>query len=121
MIDSYCSSVYTTPFATVTKMIEAMSIDLTCYYVMRSLYSSDSQNINEWIEKYNEVKEMLKDIKNGKLQLIDDSGNDLSRSTDRVRSNTSDYVPEANIDSIELWDRSGSRLDDIADDREDDA
>lgn len=118
LIDSYCASVYSIPFGTVTKIVELMSIEVTCYFIMRSLYSSDSHNVMEWTEKYKEVIKRLEEIRDGKLQIVDSTGSELTKVGSRIRSNTKDYIPEGDIDLIEYWEKSGTKLDNIADDRE---
>ncbi|HDK26085.1 MAG TPA: DUF1320 domain-containing protein [Candidatus Atribacteria bacterium] len=54
---------------TTPAIIKSLAEDIASYYVMRGLYSGKMPSTNEWIDRYKEAKETLKDIASGTKQI----------------------------------------------------
>ncbi|MCK4465105.1 MAG: DUF1320 family protein, partial [Bacteroidales bacterium] len=67
-------------------IIKSLAEDIASYYVMRGLYSGKMPSTNEWIDRYKEAKDTLKEIAEGKKQI---EGITLKVGT--VQSSTKDY------------------------------
>ena len=102
-------------------VIKTISVDISGYYVMRSLYRDESQNKSEWTkELYDNAIDLLDQIAEGDVKLVDVDGNEIefTGNADDTESNTMDYTPtfdEANTINQTV---SPSKLDDIADDKD---
>jgi phage gp36-like protein len=69
-IDGALSEVYALPFKTVPKLIQVVATDLAVFFLMESLYSSNSPNLDEYQEKrYERAMETLSDIANSRISL----------------------------------------------------
>lgn len=125
IVNSYIADRYDiTSFYTTTGgpvQLKAISEDLTAYFTMRTLYSGENQNYNEWVDKYNEMMAQLEMIREGKLALTDDTGTPFSeRTSERVtliESTTEDYAPYFDEDDSLDWRVDPDKLDDISDNR----
>lgn len=115
LIDSYLSNIYTTPFVTTPALIKSLSIDITCYYLLRTSYTNDRvEEKNSWvIEWYTKAIDMLKKLASKEISL---GANYLSTSS-VITSSDENYTPIFDIDDVEDWKRSDSRLEDIFNDR----
>ncbi len=76
VINSKIGGRYTVPFASgsVPGVITAFAEDIACYFVMRTLFTNDSQNKNEWIEDFRSALSSLNAIRDGKQVVLDDNG-----------------------------------------------
>lgn len=124
IIDAYLASKFTVPFSSTPPLIESISIDLSAYYVLRTLFTRDSVNknnyINDFLLKHLNTKEKtgtLYDILNDDITLVDSSGTVIDTTSDLIDSNIKDYVPIFNVDDAEDWEVDPDRLEDIADER----
>ena len=91
-------------------IVESLAEDIASYYVMRGLYSGRSPSINDWIDKYKEAKETLKDIAEGNLQI---EGITLKVGT--VQSSTKDYKRTFDERDETNWKTDPDKLEDLAD------
>ena len=120
-IDNYVLNLYnpsgwTTAASTPPGIIQ-ISDALVAMWSMRSLYTRDGLNINDWVADLGE--QALKDLEkiaNGEISLADNSSKRVSINT-QVESSTEDYMPIFNLDESENWEIDSDQLDDIADDR----
>jgi phage gp36-like protein len=125
MINAYLSSRYTVPFVSTPPLVKTICIDMSAYYVLRTLFTRDSVNKNKYIDEFllkhldtSEKTGTIYDILNGLLPIIDDEGNEIPASSDLIDSNTKDYVPIFDVDSDLDWRVDPDRLEDIANDRD---
>ena len=76
-------------------ILKSITEDITSFYTLRSVYTGDNQNVSEWVENFAEAEKLLDEIRDGKRDVLDASGNILgsSSTTLLVESNTEDYTP----------------------------
>lgn len=86
-------------------ILRMLTEDIAGYYTLRSYYTSDNQNVSEWVEKFGEATAMLDMIRDGKMDLADTSGNIVLGSTTAasVDSNTIDFDPTFSEDTSLNW------------------
>ena len=105
----------------VPPLLISLSEDITTYFVLRSIYSSDNQNVTQWLEKFELATDMLDLIRDGKMDLVNTAGSLIGiRSTTAmslVDSNTQDYAPTFGEDKVLDWIADTEKLNDISDDR----
>lgn len=110
LINGKCARRYSVPFTStaVPPFIRTIAEDITCYYTMRSFYSQDAQNKNEWVEEHkNNALEFLNEIQKGDIDLVDTSGSAVpvqeDEIVDQVSSNTMNFQPFFDIDDSLEW------------------
>jgi phage gp36-like protein len=111
---------YGLPFTTVPPYIITIAEDLSAGYAYRSSFMRDSHNTSEWQEELvDKAMDMLKEIKDGDIDLVDTSGNIISERSTRtvITSNTEDYTLAFGLDTSTSWRVDPDRLSDIATDR----
>jgi phage gp36-like protein len=125
IINSYISWRYTIPFTTVPPLITTICIDIAAYYVLRTLFTRDSVNRNDFIDdfilRHLDTKTKtgtLYDIYNGDISLINSDGTTPSASISMINSNTEDYIPTFDVDDELNWTIDNNRLNDIANERD---
>jgi len=96
---------------TVPAIIKSLSEDIAAYYVMRGLYSGKMPSTNEWIDRYKEAKETLKEMAEGKKQI---EGITVDMGT--VQSSTKDYKRTFDERDETNWKTDPDKLEDLADD-----
>jgi phage gp36-like protein len=117
LINSYIGAIYSVP-VTENGMVELMSLEMTCYFVLRSLYSSDNQNLMQWQDKYKQHEARLKEIRDGKIQLFNDTtGAELGTNGQRLETSTESYRTTFDVDDETDWTQDSNRLEDIANSR----
>ena len=92
-------------------IIQSLAEDIASYFVMRGLYSGKSPSINEWIDKYKEAKETLKDIAEGRKQI-----EGVTVDVGAIQSNTKDYKRTFDERDETCWNPDPNKLEDLADD-----
>jgi len=105
----------------VPPLLKTLSEDIASFYSFRSFYGGDNQNINEWIEKYQEALNFLDEIRDAKIDLVDENGNviperDTTAST-VISSNTKDYQSTFDEDDVLNWKTDQDKLTTIEDNR----
>lgn len=99
--------------------ITQISDAIIAMWIMRSLFTRDGQNKNDWVEELGKMAIMdLKKIASGELKLADNSGKRVNTSIQMIESTTEDYHPVFDIDEPEDWTLDSDQLEDISDDRE---
>jgi len=96
---------------TTPAIIKSLAEDIASYFVMRGLYSGKSPSINEWIEKYKEAKETLKDIAEGRKQI-----EGVTVDVGAIQSSTKDYKRTFDERDETNWGVDSDKLEDLADD-----
>ncbi|MCW8830736.1 MAG: DUF1320 domain-containing protein [Gammaproteobacteria bacterium] len=126
IINAYVAWRYNVPFSTTPALIETICIDITAYYVMRTLFTRDNVNTNEYIYEFllkhlntKEKTGTLYDLQNGDISLTLPDGSSPPASTEVFDSNITNYVPTFDVDGVLDWEVSSERLEDIANDRSD--
>jgi len=92
-------------------IIKSLAEDIASYYVMRGLYSGKMPSTNEWIDRYKEAKETLKNIAEGTLQI-----EDITVDVGAIQSTTKDYKRTFDERDETNWKTDPDKLEDLADD-----
>lgn len=102
-------------------LLISLSEDIASYYTYRSQFSSDNQNVNEWIDKFKDAIEMLDMIRNGEMDLVNSVGSIIGEITDPtvdlVSSNTEDFQSFFDEDDSLSWKVDEDKKDEIDDAR----
>lgn len=107
----------------VPPLLKNLSEDITCYYTFRSLWSQDNQNKNDWVDKFQDAIAVLDEIRDGKIDLVDSSGNLITEKSEDestaalVDSNTKSQNPFFNIDSELDWSFDSDAVESVRDER----
>lgn len=108
--------------SSVPPLLKTLSEDITSYFTYRSFFSMDNQNRNEWTDKFEGAIDILREIRDNKMDLVDSSGNViaelLSATTNYVDSNTKDYASTFAEDTSTSWSVDNDKIDSISDDRD---
>lgn len=103
-IDARLSAKYVTPITSVAglRIVKIISLNLTCYYILRQNYTQEDGNLSDWVNEYKRTAtDLLTKVTNGEIDLggtgITDSGA-LSSTSNVARKLTSDtYDSSGNI------------------------
>lgn len=118
VIGLYDPSGWTSQSTTPPGIIQ-ISDAIVAMWTMRSLFTRDGQNKNDWVEELGKMAGMdLKKIASGELKLADNNSKRIKMAIQLVESTTEDYSPTFNLDSSENWETDPDQLDAISDDRE---
>jgi hypothetical protein len=105
----------------VPPMLITISEDISSFYTYRSLYSSDNQNYNEWMDKFDEAMELLNEIRDGDIDIVNSTGSIIEERTsatqDKIISSTENYQTFFDIDEPTDWKFDDDRKDEVADER----
>jgi hypothetical protein len=106
----------------VPPILISLSEDITSYFTMRSYFSSDNQNENEWVDKFLLAKETLDMLREGDMDLFDTAGSLIpERETDLgdglVVSSTEEYQSFFDEDEPINWKVDDDKLTSIRDAR----
>ena len=94
IIDTKLGARFNVPFETIPPIVKTISTDIASFYVMRTLYTAESQNKSDWtLDLYNHANRVLDKMSTGELPLLDASGNTLSVRAEEVKSTTQPYTP----------------------------
>ena len=124
IINTTLNKRYTVPFDTGTAtppVIKTISTDLAAFFIMRTLFTKDNQNVNDWVDDLKAMAiDMLKKLENGETALMDVNDVEITSISEghEISSNTSNYTPIFNIDDEKNWAVDEDHLDDIADERD---
>lgn len=119
IVNSYITARYSLPFTTVPPVVRTLSEDIACYFAVRSAYTQDGQNLNQYYPEYKEALKSLESIRSGDIKLSLTDGSLIpTLSTNRFLSSTKEYAPIINLDDPENWRVDPNQLEDIADGRE---
>lgn len=123
IVNGKCARRYSVPFTAgqIPPMIMEIEEDICAYRVMRSLFSRDGQNKNDWTkEHYDEAIKLLDQIQKSEMDLVNTAGSILGEvsESDKLGSTMQDYAPIFNVDSELDWGVDSDLLDEIAEDKE---
>lgn len=89
-------------------IIKSLAEDIASYFVMRGLYRGKAPSIDEWIEKYKEAKETLKEIAEGKKQI-----EGITVKVGAIQSSTKDYKRTFDERDETDWETDSNKLEDL--------
>ncbi|MBA7585646.1 hypothetical protein ES708_27632 [subsurface metagenome] len=92
-------------------IIKSLAEDIASYYVMRGLYSGKMPSTNEWIDRYKEAKDTLKEIAEGTKQI-----EGITLKVGAIQSTTKDYKRTFDERDETNWKTDPNKLEDLADD-----
>ena len=118
-------SIFGAPFgpANIPPIVKTVSIDISGHFVMRTLFTQESQNKSEWTGTlYSNAMKILGELVNGKMLLLDSTGaviemTEIEAESD-IKSNTEGYSPTFAEDIEVNQTLDSDKLDDIASERE---
>ena len=96
---------------TTPAIIKSLSEDIAAYYVMRGLYSGKMPSTNEWIDRYKEAKDILKNIAEGIRQI-----EGITVDVGSIQSTTKDYKRTFDERDETNWKTDPDKLKDLAND-----
>jgi len=96
---------------TTPAIVKSLAEDIASYYVMRGLYSGKMPSTNEWIDRYKEAKDTLKEIAEGKKQI-----EGITVDVGAIQSTTKDYKRTFDERDETCWNPDPNKLEDLADD-----
>jgi phage gp36-like protein len=95
----------------VPAIIKSLAEDIASYYVIRGLYSGRTPSTNEWIDRYKEAKETLKNIAEGTKQI-----EGIAVDVGAIQSSTKDYKPTFDERDETNWEIDSDKLEDLEND-----
>lgn len=101
LINAKVGGIYAVPFTTTPPLIQTLSDEISAFLIMRTLFTEDSVNKNDWILMFRESLKMLDEIAAGKVTLVDSTGVAISVQTHAISSNNGDYTPTFDMDDSE--------------------
>ena len=96
---------------TTPAIIKSLAEDIASYYVIRGLYSGKSPSTHDWVDRYKEAKDILKQIAEGTLQI-----EGITVDVGAVQSSTKDYKRTFDERDETDWKTDPDKLEDLADD-----
>lgn len=99
LVNSMLSVRYTVPFTgTIPPIITYITVRITAYNMLKTEYTEDGVNINQWvIEYYNKAMKIIDRIIERKMKLVDGSGADLAEVT-AIKTHRGNFTPISDID-----------------------
>lgn len=121
MMNSKLSRSYELPITQEIKLLSTIAADLSIYELLsKRMYAQYPLEDSEWASRYKDSMSLLEDIADGKENLLTNSFTVLDKKTQNamyVWSNTMNYTPTMNEDSMDNHVIDSDKLDDIADGR----
>ena len=105
-------------FTGIPPLLQNISEDITSYYIMRSEFTADNQNDNTWIDKFKDALDILKEVKDGNIDLFYNDGSliperEKDSNTSFVESNTENYQSFFDEDKSLNWKVDSNKLDEL--------
>jgi phage gp36-like protein len=118
LIDAYIGAKYTTPLTTVAPMIKRISRDIATYHVFNDQIAGGSapEAITVVEARYDRAMKLLKEIRDGKLQVP--LASSLGDSSMAVWGNTDGHKQAFDLDDELNWGIDGNLLEEIEDERD---
>lgn len=101
----------------VPPILRTYAEDIACYYAARAAYAQDGNLKQEYLPDYEQAKEELALVRDGKTGLVYTDGSSVPVRTGRYLSSTEGYQPVFDMDDEESWEVDPDQLDDIAGER----
>lgn len=113
VVNSFLAARYALPFTTVPPIVRTLSEDLASWFAARGAYAQDSQLRQEYLDRFDDAVDMLREIRDGKLKVALTNGSLVSpQSTSRFLTST-DYSHVFNLDEPESWGVDADQIDDM--------
>lgn len=85
IINSYIGSVYVLPLSTSSSLVQSLSIQIATALLYINEFGEENQNTNRaWEKRLKIATNICDNIRQLKMRLYDDSGNELSRNSTRT-------------------------------------
>jgi len=114
------SSRYAVPFATATlpPLVGSLTELMAAYYILRTVFTKDNQNKNDWVEDYKkEYDAMIDKLEKRERHLTYADGDLVADSETQISSNTMNNHTVFDMDDPKDWDIDSDYLDEVKDDR----
>ena len=118
IINAKIGGIYTVPFVVVPPIIKTLSEEIAAFLVMRTLFTDDSVNKNDWILLFKESMKLLEEIASGKVTLVNAAGTPIAEQTGALSSNNSGYAPVFDMDDILNSEVDADMIDAISENKE---
>lgn len=77
LVNAKIARMYDLPFTLTPPLIEAITTDIACYYLLtRRVFTQSQMNESEWPDRFKEAADWLDEVARGELSLVD-SADDL--------------------------------------------
>ena len=85
----------TAPTDAVPPIIRTVAMDITAFRVLRASYPRDTGTDNEWVDRFEDAKEVLKGISKGEIRVANTAGTMFAerKLSTKLQSSTQDYAP----------------------------
>lgn len=103
IVNTFLVSRYSLPFNPVPPIVRTLSEDLACYFAVRSAYTQDGQNKNQYFTEYKEAMKTLDLLQKGDMNLAYTDGSDVPINSQRYISSTENYTQIFGIDDPMNW------------------
>jgi len=99
LVNSKLAMRYTVPLTgTIPAIVTYITSRIAAYNILLSEYTGDSENVNEWTDKWWDAPmRMLGDIIERKMKLVDGDGDELAEET-TIKTSRGDYMPFYDLD-----------------------
>lgn len=115
VVNTYITARYSLPISPVPPVLRTLSEDLACYFAVRSAYTQDGQNTNQYYPEYKEAIKTLQALQKGEIKLSYTDGSTVPVATsNRYISSTENYTPVFGADDPENWKVDTDQVDDQA-------
>jgi len=91
-------------------IIKSLAEDIASYFIMRGLYAGNTPSINDWIDRYKEAKETLKNIADGITQV-----EGITVDINEIQSTTKNYDKTFDERDETCWAIDPDKLEDLGD------
>lgn len=118
-INGVIASRYSLPLSPVPPLLRTLAGDIAAYYAVRSGFTVDGLQRNQYLDDFKEAIQTLALIREGKMSLTYTDGSLVPVNTSgRFMSNTEGYTPVFQRDDPKNWDRDQDEIDDTENSRE---
>lgn len=103
IVNTYIVARFDLPLSPVPPVLRTLTEDIACYFAVRSAYTQDGQNKNQYFTEYKEALKILEKLQKGEINLSNTDGSDVPSISTRYSSSTEGYTPIFGIDNPENW------------------
>lgn len=115
VVNSYLTARYSLPFTTVPPILRTISEDLALYFLVRSAYTQDGQNKNQYHDEYKWAMTQLDKIGKGEIKLALTDGSIVAPNTAaRIISSDTNYTRIFGKDDPDQWKRDDDEITDTS-------
>lgn len=92
-------------------ILVTIATDLAAHRLLRRQFTQNIKNKSEWVDQFKDSMDLLDAVAEGKMTLVDSSGDALSRSVARVWSNNQGFDPTFTEDKVSTWEVDDDKFD----------